>query len=68
QHFELRPAGIIQAFNLTHLPAERGGRFYQDVAAYGHFGRSDLDLPWEQTDKAAILKQAASQLLSGVGI
>jgi S-adenosylmethionine synthetase len=68
QHFELRPAGIIQAFNLTHLPAERGGRFYQDIAAYGHFGRTDLDLPWEQTDKAAILKQAAVQLLLGAGV
>lgn len=64
QHFELRPAGIIQSFNLTRLPAERDGRFYQDVAAYGHFGRNDLDLPWEQTDKAELLKQAAAQLLS----
>jgi S-adenosylmethionine synthetase len=51
-HFDLRPAGIIQAFGLCHLPSERAGRFYQDVAAYGHFGRTDLDLPWEQTDKA----------------
>jgi S-adenosylmethionine synthetase len=58
QHFELRPAGIIQAFNLRGLPGEREGRFYQEVAAYGHFGRTDLDLPWEQTDKAAILKEA----------
>jgi S-adenosylmethionine synthetase len=66
QHFELRPAGIIRNFNLTKLPAERGGRFYQDVAAYGHMGREDLDLPWEQTDKANLLKQAASQLLSAV--
>jgi S-adenosylmethionine synthetase len=65
QHFELRPAGIIQTFNLRQLPAERGGRFYQDVAAYGHFGRTDLDLPWEQTDKAAIL-QTAAQALMGV--
>ncbi len=63
QHFELRPAGIIQAFNLQNLPAERGGRFYQDVAAYGHFGRTDLDLPWEQTDKAELLKEALSQQL-----
>ncbi|PMB06002.1 methionine adenosyltransferase, partial [Fischerella thermalis CCMEE 5273] len=45
-HFELRPAGIIHTFNLRNLPSERGGRFYQDVAAYGHFGRTDLDLPW----------------------
>ena len=58
QHFELRPAGIIQAFNLRGLPAERGGRFYQDVAAYGHFGRTDLDLPWERTDKAALLQES----------
>lgn len=64
QHFELRPAGIIQAFNLRHLPALRGGRFYQDVAAYGHFGRPDLELPWEQTDKAAVLKEALNQKLS----
>jgi S-adenosylmethionine synthetase len=66
QHFELRPAGIIRNFNLSNLPAERGGRFYQDVAAYGHMGREDLDLPWEQTDKASLLKQAANQLLSAV--
>jgi S-adenosylmethionine synthetase len=64
QNFELRPAGIIHAFNLCNLPAERGGRFYQDVAAYGHLGRNDLDLPWEKTDKAEILKQALSQPVS----
>lgn len=58
KYFELRPAGIIQTFNLRGLPSERGDRFYQDVAAYGHFGRNDLDLPWEKTDKAAILKEA----------
>jgi S-adenosylmethionine synthetase len=64
EHFELRPAGIIQAFNLRGLPAERGGRFYQEVAAYGHMGRTDLDLPWEQTDKAQLLKDALTQQLS----
>ncbi|MGF1541059.1 MAG: methionine adenosyltransferase [Pleurocapsa sp.] len=63
KYFELRPAGIIQTFNLRNLPQERGGRFYQDVAAYGHFGRSDLDLPWEKTNKAAELKE---YLLSAV--
>ena len=57
EHFELRPAGIIQTLNLRNLPQERGGRFYQDVAAYGHFGRTDLDLPWEKTDKAELLKE-----------
>jgi len=64
KHFELRPAGIIQTFNLQNLPAERGGRFYQDVAAYGHLGRIDLDLPWEQTDKAELLKAEASKVFS----
>ncbi len=58
EHFELRPAGIIQTLNLRNLPQERGGRFYQDVAAYGHFGRNDLDLPWEKTDKVEQLKDA----------
>lgn len=64
KHFELRPAGIIHTFNLRNLPAERGGRFYQEVAAYGHFGRTDLELPWEQTDKASLLKEALAQQLS----
>lgn len=61
QHFELRPAGILQEFKLCYLPSDRGGRFYQDVAAYGHFGRTDLDLPWEQTDKAALLREAMTE-------
>ena len=65
-HFELRPAGIIETFGLTTIPAERGGRFYQDVAAYGHMGRDDLDLPWEKTDKAALLKEAVSLLGAAV--
>ncbi|MBD2462237.1 methionine adenosyltransferase [Oscillatoria sp. FACHB-1407] len=68
QHFELRPAGIIRTFNLSRLPSERGGRFYQDVAAYGHMGRTDLELPWEQTDKAALLKEAATKELSGAAV
>ena len=58
EHFELRPAGIIQTLNLRNLPQERGGCFYQDVAAYGHFGRNDLDLPWEKIDKVQLLKDA----------
>lgn len=64
KHFELRPAGIIQDFNLCELPGERGGRFYQDIAAYGHFGRDDLDLPWERTDKVALLKETFAQPLT----
>ncbi|MBZ8179412.1 methionine adenosyltransferase [Oscillatoria salina] len=64
-NFELRPAGIIQEFNLRRLPAENGGYFYQNVAAYGHFGRTDLDLPWERLDKVDVLKEALKQPLSG---
>ncbi|MEO3706949.1 methionine adenosyltransferase [Trichormus azollae] len=63
-NFELRPAGIIHTFNLRNLPSERGGRFYQDVAAYGHLGRTDLDLPWERLDKVDVLKVAANKSLS----
>ncbi|WP_425217202.1 methionine adenosyltransferase [Tumidithrix helvetica] len=57
-HFDLRPAAIIKNFNLQKLPGERGGRFYQDVAAYGHLGRTDLDLPWEKTDKVELLQKS----------
>ncbi|MEE3717338.1 methionine adenosyltransferase [Tumidithrix elongata RA019] len=57
-HFDLRPAAIIKNFNLQKLPGERGGRFYQDVAAYGHLGRTDLDLPWEKTDKVDLLQKS----------
>lgn len=66
KHFELRPAGIIQSFNLQRLPGERGGRFYQDVAAYGHLGRTDLDLPWEATDKVQLLKDALLPAVASV--
>jgi S-adenosylmethionine synthetase len=61
EHFDLRPGAIIERFALRDLPRQRGGRFYQDVAAYGHFGRSDLNLPWEDVDAiAATLKQATA--------
>ncbi len=66
-NFELRPAGMIQSFNLQKLPGLRGGRFFQDVAAYGHLGRTDLDLPWEKTDKAELLKEALLQPVAVVG-
>ncbi|MEM6449845.1 MAG: methionine adenosyltransferase [Cyanobacteria bacterium P01_D01_bin.105] len=63
-HFELRPAGIIETFNLRGLPGERNGRFYQEVAAYGHFGREDLDLPWEKVDKANALREATAERIA----
>lgn len=48
RHFDLRPAAIIAALDLRQP-------IYRQTAAYGHFGRIDLDLPWERTDKAALL-------------
>jgi S-adenosylmethionine synthetase len=47
-HFDLRPSGIIRALDLRRP-------IYRQTAAYGHFGRADLDLPWERTDKAELL-------------
>lgn len=52
KHFDLRPAGIIKELDLRRP-------IYKQTAAYGHFGRNDLDLPWERTDKADILKKEA---------
>ena len=59
RHFDLRPAAILAQFQLRELPRQRGGRFYQNVAVYGHFGQTHLDLPWERTDKAALLREEA---------
>ena len=49
ENFDLRPAGIIQMLNLRRP-------IYKQTAAYGHFGRTEVDLPWEKTDKAELLK------------
>jgi len=59
KNFDLRPAGIINKFDLRNLPAKNGGKFYQLLAAYGHMGRTDIFVPWEQVDKAEILKAQA---------
>ena len=53
ENFDLRPGAIIREFNLQNLPKQFGGRFYRDTAAYGHFGRNDLNLPWEDVSKKA---------------
>ena len=50
ENFDLRPAGIIKMLNLRRP-------IYKQTASYGHFGRTDLDLPWEKTDKAETLKK-----------
>ena len=52
-NFDLRPGAIIENFKLRNLPQQRGGNFYREVAAYGHFGRSDLNLPWEDVSVIA---------------
>ena len=55
EHFDLRPRGIITMLNLLQP-------IYRSTAAYGHFGREDLGLPWEATDKADLLRAAASSI------
>ena len=52
KNFDLRPAAIIRDLNLRRP-------IYRQTAAYGHFGRTDVDLPWEHTDKAAVLREQA---------
>lgn len=59
KNFDLRPAAIIKGFDLRGLPAKNGGKFYQLLAAYGHMGRTDINVPWESTDKAETLKSQA---------
>ena len=51
ENFDLRPAGIIKTLDLRRP-------IYAKTAAYGHFGRTDIDLPWERIDKVEVLKKA----------
>jgi S-adenosylmethionine synthetase len=55
RHFDLRPEAIIRTLNLRRP-------IYRQTAAYGHFGRTDIDLPWENTDKADILRKEAGEM------
>jgi S-adenosylmethionine synthetase len=52
KHFDLRPGAIIDHLNLRRP-------IYKQTASYGHFGRTDIDVPWEKTDKAALLRSEA---------
>ena len=52
EHFDMRPAAIIRDLDLRRP-------IYQPTAAYGHFGRTDIDAPWERTDKSELLRDAA---------
>jgi S-adenosylmethionine synthetase len=49
RHFDLRPAAIIERFDLRRP-------IYKQTASYGHFGRDDIDLPWERLDAVEVLK------------
>jgi len=61
QYFDLRPGAIIRDLDLRRP-------IFRQVAAYGHFGRDDLDLSWEKTDKADLLREAAGvKEKAGVG-
>jgi S-adenosylmethionine synthetase len=60
KHFDFRPEAIIRGLNLRRP-------IYRQTAAYGHFGRLDIDLPWEKTDKAEILKKEAFGSKAGLG-
>jgi S-adenosylmethionine synthetase len=59
--FDLRPGAIIRDLDLRRP-------IYRQTAAYGHFGRDDLDLPWEQTNKAEALRQAAGLELEAAAL
>lgn len=61
RNFDLRPAAIIKYLDLPNLPAKNNGKFYQKIAAYGHFGRTDIDLPWEALDKVKELSSALTK-------
>ena len=54
EHFDLRPAGIIKMLDLKQP-------IYKQTAAYGHFGRTDVLLPWEKLDKVNLLKDTVQQ-------
>ncbi len=56
KYFDLRPTGIIKMLDLRRP-------IYRQTAAYGHFGRTDLDLPWEKTDKVEILQKEYNNIM-----
>ena len=62
--FDLRPIAIINKFDLRGLPAKNDGKFYQKLAAYGHMGRTDLAVPWEETDMAEAISEKAKKYSS----
>jgi S-adenosylmethionine synthetase len=61
KHFDFKPAAIIRELGLRRP-------IYKQTAAYGHFGRSDLKLPWEQTDRAALLRSQTSDIAASLRV
>jgi len=59
KNFDLRPASIIKLFDLRNLPSKNDGHFYRLTASYGHFGRTDIEFPWEKLDRVEDLKKSA---------
>ena len=55
-NFDFRLGGIVRDLRLQKRPSELKGPFYQNLAVYGHMGRSDMKVPWENTDKVGALK------------
>ncbi len=62
-NFDLRPAAIIKEFDLRNLPKKMGGEFFRKTASYGHFGRNDLKLPWENVEEKALQLIEAAKVL-----
>ncbi|NTV44064.1 MAG: methionine adenosyltransferase, partial [Syntrophobacteraceae bacterium] len=56
KHFDFRLGGILKEFGLRSLPSKTKGGFFRKLAAHGHVGRTDMDLPWERTDKVHLLQ------------
>jgi S-adenosylmethionine synthetase len=63
KNFDLRPAAIIKEFDLRNLPKKMGGEFFRKTASYGHFGRNDLNLPWESVEEKSAQLVEASKIL-----
>lgn len=64
--FDLRPLSIIKILDLKNQPKKHNGSFYRKTAAYGHFGRTDIKVPWEELDKVEALKKACNGLCTSV--
>jgi len=58
KNFDFSLGGMIRQFDFGRMPSLSAGGFYRKLASYGHFGRTDMGLPWEETDKAEVLRSS----------